>query len=182
MDIKRFFAAMLLSAAICLSAAVGTAFAEDGISEDELEAEEVSLTDEIRRGEGYYICAVIYQDDIDSICDENGECCALIGEIDGNLKEGETKEFVKKEAAEDVRYTLSAAGAGEYPFDVYVYLYDDYDYSPEEFLDFVSEDVLVRKNESTAPNLPTGAPFPFAPAACASAAAACIARINKRKL
>lgn len=66
------------------------------------------------------------------------------------LKEGETKETVKENLTESIRLVISDTGADpdEYLFDVYVYLYDDYDYSPEEFLDFVGDEILAHKTES----------------------------------
>lgn len=80
----------------------------------------------------------------------SGEIYALIDGMSGNLKEGETKETVKENLTESIRLVISDTGADpdEYLFDVYVYLYDDYDYSPEEFLDFVGDEILAHKTES----------------------------------
>lgn len=183
MNIKKLFLTMPVVAAVCLSAAVCTAFAdntaEDFIEED-VGIEEVPITDEIRRGEGYYECEVVYRDGIDSVYDDNGNAYALIDGMSGNLKEGETRESVEKEVTESIRYNISAAGKDPdgYAFDVYVYFYDDYDYSPQEFLDFVAEDSLARGNRNASPNPPTGTKtaVPFAASAllasCAVLAAA----------
>lgn len=182
MNIKRLFAAIFLSMEICLSAAGGTVFAENGASEDYIEEdaglEAVPITDEIRRDEGYFECYAVFRDGIAEIKDDSGEIYLLPDGMSGNLNEGETKETVENDMTESLRFAISSAGADpdEYPFDVYVYLYDDYDYSPEEFLDFVSEDILARKTESSAEvpsaeppaqNPPTGTAFPFAAEVCA---------------
>lgn len=103
--------------------------------------------------------------------------------MSGNLKESETKGTVKENLTESIRFVISDTGADpdKYPFDVYVYLYDDYDYSPQEFLDLVGEDILAHKTESTnevpsaaapAQNPQTGTAFPSAAAVCALLAAA----------
>lgn len=181
MNIKKLFAAISLSAAICLSAAAGAAFAEDFIEED-VGIEAVPITDEIRRGEGYFECYAVFGDGIAEIKDDSGEIYPLPDGMSGNLKEGETKETVKNDMTESLRFAISAAGADpdEYPFDVYVYLYDDYDYSPEEFLDFVNGDVYARKTGSAA-NPPTGTAFPFTAAVCVQLSAAFLCGSLRRR-
>lgn len=188
MNIKKFFLTMPVIAAVCLSVPVCTAFAADNVpADDEIiedaAAEEVPITDGIRRGEGYYEGVVIYRDGIDCVYDDGGNAYALIGGVSGNLKDGETRESVEKEMTESIRYNISAAGKDpdDYAFDVYVYLYDDYDYSPQEFLDFVTEEVSARKSGNASPNPPTGTKTAVPFAACTAAvfallAAACTAR------
>lgn len=173
MNIKKLFLTMPVIAAVCLSTSVCTAFAEDFIEEDVV-IEEVPITDGIRRGEGYYECSVVYRDGIDSFYDDDGNAFSLIDGMSGNLKDGETRESVEKEMTESIRYDISAAGKDpdDYAFDVYVYLYDDYDYSPQEFLDFVAEDSLARGSGSASPNPPTGTKTAVPFAACTAAVAA----------
>lgn len=177
MNIKKFFLTMPVIAAVCLSASVCTAFAEDFIEEDVV-IEEVPITDGIRRGEGYYECSVVYRDGIDSFYDD-GNAFSLIDGMSGNLKDGETRESVEKEMTESIRYDISAAGKDpdDYAFDVYVYLYDDYDYSPQEFLDFVAEDSLARGSGSASPNPPTGTKTAVPFAACTAAVSALITAV-----
>lgn len=191
MNIKKLFTAISASAAICLSTAVCTAYAEDGVPTDDeivehVVAEEVPITDGIRRGEGFYECVVVYHDGIDSVYDEGGNAYSLIGSMSGKLKEGETRESVEQEALEEVRFTFSEAGRDpdDYDFDAYVYLYDDYDLSPQEFLDFAAEDSMSRgsKSESVSVNPPTGTKtaVPFAASALLAACAA-LAEARKAK-
>ena len=180
MNIKKFFLTIPVSAAIFLSAAFCTAFAEDNVPKDDETVEdvleEIPITDGIRRGEGYYEGVVVYRDGIDSVYDDDGNAYALIGGIGGNLKEGETMESVEQETVEEVRHIFSEAGRNpdEYAFDIYLYFYDDYNYSPQEFLDFVTEDSIARGSESILPNPPTGAKsvVPFAVSALLAACAA----------
>lgn len=178
MNIKKLFLTMPVIAAVCLSASVCTAFAEDFIEEDVV-IEEVPITDGIRRGEGYYECSVVYRDGIDSFYDDDGNAFSLIDGMSGNLKNGETRESAEKEMTESIRYDISAAGKDpdDYAFDVYVYLYDDYDYSPQEFLDFVAEDSLARGSGSASPNPPTGTKTAVPFAACTSAVSALITAV-----
>ena len=194
MNIKKLFLIIPASAAICLSAAVCTAFAEDGVPIDDeivedLGLEDVSITDEIHRGEGYYECVVVYRNGSDEIYDD-GEEYALIGGMSGNLREGETRESIEKELTESVKAQYAAIGKNpdDCEFDVYVYFYDDYDLTPQEFLNFVREDSISRGNrsESVSDNPPTGtkAAVPFAASALLAACAAlvsCAAGTRKTK-
>lgn len=181
MNIKKLFLTMPIVAAICLSAVVCTAFAEDDVpTDDDIIAEEdVPITDGIRRGEGYYECIVVYRDGKDCIYDEDGNAYSLISGMSGNLKEGETRETIEKEMTESVK--VQYADIGEPPddsdFDVYVYFYDDYDLSPQEFLDFVSEDSSSRRQNSVSANPSTGTAAPFAALVSALLSAACIASL-----
>lgn len=189
MNIKKLFLTIPICAAVCLSASVCTAFAEDDVPIDDeiiedLGLEEVSITDEIRRGEGYYECEVVYRSGSDVVYDDNGEEYALIGGMSGNLQEGETRESIKEELTESVKVQYEAIGKNpdDYDFDVYVYFYDDYDLSPQEFLNFVSKDSSSRGQESVSANPPTGnrtsADLAFVPALLS---AACIALSSSRK-
>lgn len=191
MRIKKILAAIIAAAA---AAALGVpAFAED-YDDDELEAEEVSIYDEIRRGEGYYECHIVYHEGIPQIYSEDGDIYDTIGTIGGNLREGETKESVKKDAEEQVREQFVSMGAdpGDHGFEVYVYFFDDYDYTPEEFLNFIPEDIARRENErlngsdeaetEEVPNPVTGNAFPYlscGAAVCAAALACGIGKKNK---
>lgn len=181
MNIKKLFPAILISAAVCLSVSVCTAFAEDEILADD--AEEVSIADEIRRGEGYYECVVVYRSGSDEVYDDDGEACALIGGMSGNLQGGETRESIEKEMTESVKVQYEAIGKDpdDCEFDVYVYFYDDYDLSPQEFLNFVREDSSSREQESVSANPPTGTDAPFAAAVSALLSAVCIALSSSRK-
>lgn len=193
MNIKKLFLIIPASAAICLSAAVCTAFAEDGVPIDDeivedLGLEEVSITDEIHRGEGYYECVVVYRNGSDEIYDDDGEEYALIGGMSGNLREGETRESIEKELTESVKAQYAAIGKNpdNCEFDVYVYFYDDYDLTPQEFLNFVREDSSSRGQESVSANPPTGTKtaVPFAASALLAACAAlvpCTAGTRKAK-
>lgn len=189
MNIKKLFLTIPICAAVCLSASVCTAFAEDDVPIDDeiiedLGLEEVSITDEIRRGEGYYECEVVYRSGSDVVYDDNGEEYALIGGMSGNLQEGETRESIKEELTESVKVQYEAIGKNpdDYDFDVYVYFYDDYDLSPQEFLDFVRDDSRSRGQEGVSANPPTGngasADLAFVSALLS---AACIALSSSRK-
>lgn len=195
MNIKKAFS-LIISAAVCSAALALSAFAEnDDIPETddyELEAEEVSVYDEIHRGEGYYVCHISYRGGVPDIYDENASAdYSLVGEIGGNLKEGETRESVVTETIEDIRNSFVTIGVNpdDYPFDVYAYFYDDYDLTPEEFLDFISEDILRRDWERDrpaeipdAPNPPMGTALPYGAAALAALSAVCITAANKKSL
>lgn len=184
MNIKKLFPTIPIIAAVCLSAAVCTAFAEDDVpTDDDITAEEeIPITDGIRRGEGYYECIVVYRDGKDSIYDEDGNAYSLISGMSGNLKEGATRESIEKEMTESVKVQYEAIGKNpdDYDFDVYVYFYDDYDLSPQEFLDFVSEDSSFRGQDNASANPSTGTAAPFA-AGSALLSAACIALVGTRK-
>ena len=185
MNIKKLLLTMPTVLAICLSAAVCTAFAEDDvpIDDDIIAEEEVPITDGIRRGEGYYECIVVYRDGKDSIYDEDGNACSLISGMSGKLKEGETRESIEKKMTESVKVQYETIGKNpdDYDFDVYVYFYDDYDLSPQEFLDFVAEDSSSRGQNSISANPSTGTDAPFAAAASALLSAACIVLVRARK-
>lgn len=186
MNIKKLFPAMLISAAVCLSASVCTAFAEDDvpIDDDIIAEEDVPITDGIRRGEGYYECIVVYRNGSNEVYDDDGEACALIGGMSGNLQEGETRKSIEEELTESVKAQYEAIGKNpdDYDFDVYVYFYDDYDLSPQEFLNFVREDSRSRGQEGVSANPPTGNGT-FVDLAFVSAllSAACIALSSSRK-
>ena len=189
MNIKKLFLTIPICAAVCLSASVCTAFAEDDVPIDDeivedLGVEEVPITDGIRRGEGRYECEVIYRNGSDVVYDDNGEEYALIGGMSGKLQEGETRESVKEEMIESVKVQYEAIGKNpdDYDFDVYVYFYDDYDLSPQEFIDFVIEDSRSRGQESVSANPSTGNGT-SADLAVVSAllSAACIALSSSRK-
>ncbi|MDE7301895.1 MAG: hypothetical protein K2N60_01095 [Oscillospiraceae bacterium] len=160
MNIKKLFLTIPICAAVCLSASVGTAFAEDDvpIDDDIIAEEEVPITDGILRGEGRYECEVVYRNGSDVVYDDNGEEYALIGGMSGKLQEGETRESVKEEMTESVKVQYEAIGKNpdDYDFDVYVYFYDDYNLTPQEFLDFVRDDIRSRRQESVSANPPTG--------------------------
>lgn len=179
MNIKKLFLTIPIVSAICLSAAVCTAFAEDGVPADDdiIAEEEVSITDGIRRGEGYYECIVVYRDGKDSIYDEDGNAYSLISGMSGNLKDGATRESIEKEMTESVKVQYDEIGkaSDESAFDVYVYFYDDYDYTPEEFLNFVKEDSGSRGRDNVSANPSTGTDAPFAAVVSALLSAACIA-------
>lgn len=185
MNVKKFFLIMPVIAAVCLSAAVCTAFADNAaedFTEEDAAAEEIPITDGIRRGEGYYEGAVIYRDGIDCVYDDDGNAYTLISGVSGNLKEGETRESVEQEATADINQVFTDIGKDpdDYAFDLYLYFYDDYDYSPEEFLDFVAEDSLARGSGNASPNPPTGTKtaVPFAVSALLTACAT-LAAIGK---
>lgn len=186
MNIKKLFLTIPICAAVCLSASVCTAFAEDDIpTEDDIIAEEdVPITDGIRRGEGYYECIVVYRDGKDSIYDEDGNAYSLISGMSGNLKDGETRESIEKEMTESVKIQYADIGGppDDSDFNVYVYFYDDYDLTPQEFLNFVAEDSRSRGQESVSANPPTGNGT-SADLAVVSAllSAACIALSSSRK-
>lgn len=186
MNIKKLFPAIPIAAAICLSVSVLTVFANDDVPTDDefIAAEEVPLTDGINRGEGYYEGVVIYQGGIDCVYDDDGNAYALTGGIGGKLKEGETRESVEQEAVAGIRQDFESAGKDpdDYAFDLYLYFYDDYDYSPQEFLDFVAEDSLARGSKNASPNPPTGTKTaaPFAALALAAACAS-LSAIRKTK-
>ena len=185
MNIKKLFLTMPIAAAICLYASVCTAFAEDGIpiEDDIIAEEEVPITDGIRRGEGYYECVVVYRDGKDSIYDEDGNACSLISGMSGNLKDGAARETVEREMIESVKVQYDEIGKApdESAFDVYVYFYDDYDLSPQEFLDFVAEDSSSRGENSVSANPSTGTDAPFAAAASVLLSVACITLVRTRK-
>ncbi|MBD5138157.1 MAG: hypothetical protein HDT24_02455 [Ruminococcus sp.] len=189
MNIKKLFLTIPICAAVCLSAAVCTAFAEDGVPLDDeiiedLGLEEVSITDEIRRGEGYYECIVVYRNGSDEVYDDDGEAYALIGGMSGNLQEGETRESIEETLTESVKAQYEAIGKNpdDCDFDVYVYFYDDYDLSPQEFLNFVREDSSSRGQESVSVNPPTGNGMSAAFASVSALlSAVCIALISSRK-
>lgn len=185
MNIKKLFPTIPIVAAICLSAAVCTAFAEDDvpIDDDIIAEEEVPITDGIRRGEGYYECEVVYRNGSDVVYDDNGEEYALIGGMSGNLKDGAARESVEKEMTESVKVQYEAIGKNpdDYDFDVYVYFYDDYDLSPQEFLDFVAEDSSSRVQDNVSANPSTGTAAPFAAAVSALLSAACIALVGAKR-
>lgn len=151
MFLKKFLAvtAALVSVTFCMGI---TAFADD-IDDNELEAEEVSIEDEIRAGEGYYECHIVYHGGVPEIYDEDGVQYDLVGTIGGYVQEGETRESIEKDAAENIRQNIAATGADpdDYGFEVYVYFYDDYDLTPTEFLNFISEDIAKRESERLAP-------------------------------
>ena len=189
MNIKKLFLTIPICAAVCLSALVCTAFAEDDVPIDDeivedLGLEEVSITDEIRSGEGYYECVVVYRNGSDEVYDDDGEAYALIGGMSGNLQEGETKESIEKELTDSVKAQYEAIGKNpdDCDFDVYVYFYDDYDLSPQEFIDFVIEDSRSRGQDGISANPPTGNGT-SADLAVVSAllSAACIALSSSRK-
>ncbi len=108
MNIKRLFAAIFLSMEICLSAAGDTVFAENGAAEDYIEEdagfEEIPITDEIRRGEGYFECYAVFRVGIAEIKDDSGEIYLLPDGMSGNLNEGETKETVENDMTESLRF------------------------------------------------------------------------------
>lgn len=180
MNIKKLFLTIPICAAVCLSASFRTAFAEDDvpIDDDIIAEEEVPITDGLRRGEGRYECEVVYRNGSDVVYDDNGEEYALIGGMSGKLQEGETKESIKEEMTESVKVQYEAIGKNpdDYDFDVYVYFYDDYDLTPQEFFDFVRDDSRSRRQESVSSNPPTGngmaADFAFVSAVLS---AACVA-------
>lgn len=188
MNIKKILA-VIAAAAVTVTMGV-TAFAEDNIDDDELEAEEVSIYDEIRRGEGYYECHVSYCGGVPQIYNVNGEEYSLVGVIGGNLKAGETRESVENETIESIKDQFVSIGANpdDYPFDVYTYFYDDYDLTPEEFLDFIGEDIARREWErehgddnSEVPNPPMGTALPYGAAALSALSAICLAAADKKK-
>ena len=180
MGIKKFLA-VIAAAAFTFTMGV-TAFAEDGPAEEELEvAEEVSIEDEIRRGEGYYECHIVYHDGAPQIYSEDGDLYDMVGTIGGHIQEGETKASIEKDAAESIRNDIAATGADpdDYGFEVYVYFYDDYDYTPIEFLNFISDDIARRESERTSqteevPNPVTGNSFPYGAVILAAAAWSCM--------
>lgn len=185
MQIKKFLA-VIAAAALTFTMGV-TAFADDSPAEEELEAaEEVSIEDEIRRGEGYYECHIVYHEGEPQIYSEDGDHYAMVGVIGGHVKEGETRESIEKDAAESIRDNIAATGADpdDYGFEVYVYFYDDYDYTPTEFLNFISEDIARRESERTesertaqteeVPNPVTGNGFPYGAVFWAAAALSCM--------
>lgn len=188
MNVKKLFAAIPVAAAMCLFASVCTAFAEDNAADDFAEedvmTEEVPITYGIRRGEGFYEGAVIYQDGIDCVYDDDGNAYTLIGGVSGNLKEGETRESVEQKETAYIKQVFTDIGKDPngYAFDLYLYFYDDYDYSPEEFLDFVAEDSLARGSGNASPNPPTGTKtaVPFAVSALLASCAA-LAAIGKKE-
>lgn len=187
MRIKKFLA-VIAAAAFTFTMGV-TAFADDSPAEEELEvAEEVSIEDEIRRGEGYYECHIVYHDGDPQIYSEDGDLYAIVGMIGGHVKEGETRESIEKDAAESIRINIAATGANpdDYGFEVYVYFYDDYDYTPTEFLDFIFEDIARRESERTAqpeevPNPVTGNGFPYGAVIAAAAAISCLKKACLKK-
>lgn len=185
MNIKKLFPTIPIVAAIYLSAAVCTAFAEDDVPiDDDITAEEeVPITDGIRRGEGYYECEVVYRSGSDVVYDDNGEEYALIGGMSGKLQESETKESIEEEMTESVKVQYEAIGKNpdDYDFDVYVYFYDDYDLSPQEFLDFVREDSSSRGRDNASANPSTGTAAPFAAGIFALLSAACIVLVRAGK-
>lgn len=185
MQIKKISAVI---AAAAVTAAMGvTAFAEDNI-DDGSEAEEVSIYDEIRRGEGYYECHVSYRGGVPQIYDEDGVEYGFPDVIGGNLNAGETRESVENKTIESIKAQFVSIGANpnDYPFDVYTYFYDDYDLTPEEFLGFIGEDIARRENGRTAqteevPNPVTGTALPCGAAALAALSAICLAAADKKK-
>ncbi|MCM1478166.1 MAG: hypothetical protein NC085_00620 [Muribaculaceae bacterium] len=91
---------------------------------------------------------------------------------------------MKKDAEEQVREQFVSMGVdpGDYGFEVYVYFFDDYDYTPEEFLNFIPEDIARREQEriygsaaagEEVPNPVTGGGFPYL--SCGAAIAAVLA-------
>lgn len=181
MNIKKLFLTIPIVLALCLSPVVYTAFAEDDvpIDDDIIAEEDVPITDGIRRGEGYYECIVVYRDGKDSIYDEDGNAYSLISGMSGKLKDGATRESIEKEMTESVKVQYDEIGKNpdDYDFDVYVYFYDDYDLSPQEFLDFVAEDSSSRGQNSVSANPSTGTAAPFAAGVSALLSAACIASL-----
>lgn len=190
MFLKKVLAvtAALVSVTFCMGIA---AFADD-IDDNELEAEEVSIEDEIRAGEGYYECHIVYHGGTPQIYSEDGDLCEMVGTIGGYVQEGETRESIENDAAESIKHDIAAAGADpdDYSFEVYVYFYDDYDFTPTEFLNFISEDIAKRESERLAPpeqtvqteqteevpNPVTGSGFPYVSCAavfCSAAALFC---------
>ena len=144
MRIKKILAAV--PTLICAAGMSITAFAEDrfpldGDDDTLYEAEEASIYDDIR--EGYYICHISYHGGAPEIYAEDGSGYSLVGEIGGYIGGGETRESVEKEITESVRNDFVSIGVNpdDYAFDVYAYFYDDYDLTPEEFLNFVSRDI-----------------------------------------
>lgn len=144
MKIQKILAAILV---LTCAAGMGiTALAEDyfpieGDNDTLDEAEEVSIYDDIR--EGYYICHISYHGGAPEIYAEDGSVYSLVGEIEGYIGGGETRESIEKEMTESVRndFVLIGENPDDYGFDVYTYFYDDYDLTPEEFFDFVSKDI-----------------------------------------
>ncbi|MDE7289457.1 MAG: hypothetical protein K2N71_08170 [Oscillospiraceae bacterium] len=180
MQIKKILA-VIAAAAVTFTMGI-TAFADDSPAEEELEvAEEVSIEDEIRKGEGYYECHIIYHGGVPQIYSEDGDIYDMVGMIGGHVKEGETRESIEKDAAESIRNDIAATGADpdDYGFEVYVYFYDDYDYTPIEFLNFISDDIARRESERTAqteevPNPVTGNSFPYGALFLAAASLSCM--------
>lgn len=202
MKIKKILAvaAVLAMAALGTANAGMTAFAgteddtlnyypleenDDTLVEDEAEA----IYDEPYKGEGYYVCRISFHDGVPEIHDENGDIYAIWDEEGGYMQEGETRKDVENAVAESMREQLVSIGADpdDYGFDVYVYFYDDYDLTSEEFFDFVNEDILRRDSErdkptANVPNPVTGAGLPCTAAVLAVLSAAGIFAANKKKL
>lgn len=190
MRIKKILAAV--PALICAAGMSITAFAEDrfpldGDDDTLYEAEEASIYDDIR--EGYYICHISYHGGAPEIYAEDGSGYSLVGEIGGYIGGGETRESVEKEITESVRNDFVSIGVNpdDYAFDVYAYFYDDYDLTPEEFLNFVNEDIFRRDSErdtqtSEVPNPVTGTGLPIAAAALSALSVAGVLAVGRKKL
>lgn len=189
MKINKILAAVL--AAACAAGMGITAFAEDSFpfEDDTLEDAAEAVYDEPRKGEGYYVCRIVFHDGVPEIRDENGDIYGLWEETAGYIREGETRESVKNSEENDMREQLAAAGANpdDYGFDVYLYFYDDYDLTPEEFWDFVQEDIGKRGSERDNPitgvsNPVTGTALPLGAAALAVLSGVGILASGRRKL
>ena len=142
MKIKKILAAaaVLAMAAVCAATVGMTAFAEDDIGAVEVDNKE------IRKGEGYYIAHVSYRIDPETYSEAYGDAL-LFGGTEGWLQEGETRESVENEITETARNEvgyLVDKYPDKYGFAVYLYFYDDYDLTPEEFFDFVNKDIAER--------------------------------------
>ena len=188
MKIKKILAmaAALAMAAVCAANTGMTALAEDDdtIMEDEAEA----IYDEPHMGEGYYICRISFHDGVPEIYNEDGDIYDIWGEESGYMLEGETREDIENAVAERMREQFVSIGANpdDYGFDVYAYFYDDYDLTPEEFLDFMNGDILRRDSErnkpaTDVPNPVTGAGLPCTAAALTVLSAVGIFAINKNE-
>lgn len=155
------------------------------------EEAEVSVGDEIHRGEGYYECRISFHGGEPRIYDENGVEYDLGGIDSGYLKEGETRENVENETIENMKGQFVSIGVNpdDYPFDVYTYFYDDYEFAFEEFLDFISDDIARREWErehgddnAEVPNPPMGTALPYGAAALAVLSGICLAAANKKSI